>query len=177
MSNKVKRRTWQFVTAIAWLVVCAWLLVGVAGIFENNNAHHNAQASGVSASEISARQVKTVSDGMFNANFNRDDVSNIHMNYSVIAGSETDVTEKIKSSVVRKVEKYAKSKFDKSYFVMGLIHFSLTENGTRMTDFSDLTTVELEITVSSNAKNAQNSYRAIFVKTDATTESAIVNGS
>ncbi len=180
-SNKGKCRAQRFATAVAWLVMCAWLFAGVAtasvGIFENKNANYNMQASGLSASEISVRQVRTVGDASFCANFNRNDVSNIHMNYAVIAGSETEVNEKIKSSVVSKVERYAKSTFNKSYFVMGLIQFSLTEDGAPMTDFSDLASVEMEITVSNNAKNAKDSYRAIFVKTDSATESAIVSGS
>lgn len=181
MSNKVKSHIHKIVNMFAWLVVCAWVFVGASfvglGIFDNKNANNNVQANGLRASEISVRQVKTVGDASFCANFNRNDVSNIHMDYAIIAGSEIEVNEKIKSSVVSKVEKYAKSAFDKSYFVMGLMQFSLTEDGARMTDFSDLTSVEMEITVSGNAKNAKDSYRAIFVKTDATTESAIVNGS
>ncbi len=180
-SNKAHKQSCKESSKLLKLIVCVWLFVGLIFmnlcVFEPQNAKHNVQASSVSLGEISAQQIKYVQDNSFFVNFDRSDVSNISVHQTVIAGNENEVNEKMPTSVVSKVEKYAKSKFGKSYFIMGLIHFSLTENGVRMTDFSGLTNVEMEITVNGDVKNAKNSYRAVFVKLDENTENAIKDGS
>lgn len=117
-----------------------------------------------------------VDDNGFIVNFSREDVSNIAVTHEIIASSEYDVNDKIRKSVTNRVEECAKAKFGKDCFTMGVMQYSVYENSARMVDFSDLSSVEIEITVSGSVKNATDSYYAVFVKLDETTESAIVGG-
>ena len=173
--NKSVQRKFAFVIAI--MIVGAWLLATFMTFEQCVLGNHNAQANNLSARELSAQQVKYVGDSSFWVNFNRDDVTNISVNHIVLAGNEAEIGDKVSKAVVTNIENKAKLKFGKNYYLMGIVQFSIFENGERMTNFTDLSSVEMEISISGKANNAKDSYRAIFVKTSKATEDEIIRGS
>lgn len=149
---------------------------GGAEVLTPKNSLENGQTGAAFAQNGVYVNNLAVSDRGFIVNLSRDDVSNVTVSHDVIAMDEYDVADKISDSVTHRIEEFAQSKFGKNCFTMGIVQFVLYENDERMTDFSDLTSVELDITVSGSVENAKDSYYAVFLKLDATTEAAILEG-
>lgn len=149
---------------------------GGAGFLTSGNSSGDGQVDATFAQGGVYANNLAVSDRGFIVNLSRDDVSNVTVSHEGIAKDEYDVADKITDSVNHRIEEFAQSKFGKNCFTMGIVQFALYESGERMTDFSDLTSVELDITVSGSVENAKDSYYAVFLKLDATTEAAVLEG-